>query len=43
MSSHCTDTDSVDSATATEQWANISRHVFNSYVEANNAFLAAMG
>jgi acyl dehydratase len=42
MSSHCTDTDSVDSATATEQWANISRHVFNSYVEANNAFLAAM-
>jgi len=41
--SHCTDTDSVDSATTTEQWANISRHVFNSYVEANNAFLAAMG
>ncbi|MFC6767486.1 MaoC family dehydratase [Natrinema soli] len=43
MSSHCTDTDSVDSAPATEHWTSISRHVFNSYVEANTAFLAAMG
>ncbi|QLK25518.1 MaoC family dehydratase [Natrinema zhouii] len=43
MSSQCTDTDSVDSAPATEHWTSISKHVFNSYVEANNAFLAAMG
>ncbi|WP_226040943.1 MaoC family dehydratase [Natrinema sp. DC36] len=43
MSSHCTDTDSVDSAPATEHWTSISKHVFNSYIEANNAFLAAMG
>ncbi|WP_306057452.1 MaoC family dehydratase [Natronococcus wangiae] len=43
MSSKPTPTDSADSVPSTERWANISQHVVNSYVEANNAFLAAMG
>ena len=43
MSSQCPDTDSVNPSPATEQWSNISKHVVNSYVEANNALLAAMG
>ncbi|MDF9746305.1 MaoC family dehydratase [Natrinema salsiterrestre] len=43
MSSHCSDTDDVASTPPTEQWSSISKHVFNSYLEANNAFLAAMG
>jgi 3-hydroxybutyryl-CoA dehydratase len=40
MSSSLTPTDAVPS---TERWAAISQHVLNSYVEANNAVLAAMG
>ena len=40
MSSSLTSTDAVPS---TERWATISQHVLNSYVEANNAMLAAMG
>ncbi|MFC4437200.1 MULTISPECIES: MaoC family dehydratase [Natrialbaceae] len=43
MSSKPTPADSVDSVPSTERWANISQHVVNSYVEANNAVLAAMG
>ncbi|TYL37781.1 acyl dehydratase [Natronococcus pandeyae] len=43
MSSKPTPTDPTDSVPSTERWANISQHVVNSYVEANNAFLAAMG
>jgi 3-hydroxybutyryl-CoA dehydratase len=40
MSSSLTPADAVPS---TERWAAISQHVVNSYVEANNAVLAAMG
>ncbi|WP_226006080.1 MaoC family dehydratase [Natrinema salinisoli] len=43
MSSQCPDTDDVTATASTEQWSSISKHVFNSYLEANNAFLAAMG
>ncbi|WP_408959203.1 MaoC family dehydratase [Natrinema sp. 74] len=43
MSSQCPDTDGVDSAPATADWTSISKHVFNSYLEANNALLAVMG
>lgn len=43
MCSHCPDSDRTDSASPTTNWTNISKHVLNSYVEANNAFLAAMG
>ena len=43
MSSQCPDTDSVDPAPATANWTSVSKHVFNSYLEANNALLAAMG
>ncbi|MGQ3412336.1 MaoC family dehydratase [Natrinema sp. LN54] len=43
MSSQCPDTDSADATPAADQWSSISKHVVNSYVEANNALLAAMG
>ncbi|ELY89687.1 MaoC family dehydratase [Natrinema altunense] len=43
MSSQCPDTDSATATPAAEQWSNISKHVVNSYLEANNALLAAMG
>ncbi|SEV87979.1 MaoC family dehydratase [Natrinema salifodinae] len=43
MSSHHPDTDTANAAHATDHWTNVSKHVFNSYVEANNALLAAMG
>ncbi|SEQ45304.1 MaoC family dehydratase [Natrinema salaciae] len=43
MSSQCPDTENTDSVRAAEQWTSISKHVVNSYVEANNALLAAMG
>ncbi|QLG47516.1 MaoC family dehydratase [Natrinema halophilum] len=43
MSSKCSDTDSNDSGSTTTHWTSISKHVVNSYVEANNAFLAAIG
>lgn len=43
MSSQSPDTDSADATPATDQWTSISKHVVNSYVEANNALLAAMG
>ncbi|WP_265111226.1 MaoC family dehydratase [Halosolutus halophilus] len=43
MSSQSPQSVDVDSAAINEHWANISQHVVNSYVEANNAFLAAMG
>ncbi|WP_049923863.1 MaoC family dehydratase [Halopiger djelfimassiliensis] len=42
MSSNSPDTD-VTGSTRGEHWSNISKHVVNSYVEANNAILAAMG
>ncbi|AFO58802.1 hypothetical protein [Natrinema gari] len=37
MSSHCSDTDSATTTPAAEQWTSISKHVVNSYLEANNA------
>ncbi|MBZ6496377.1 MaoC family dehydratase [Natrinema longum] len=43
MSSQCPDADADTSLPAAEQWSSISKHVVNSYVEANNALLAAMG
>ncbi|MFC4543768.1 MaoC family dehydratase [Halosolutus amylolyticus] len=43
MSSQSPQSTDVDSTAINEHWANISRHVVNSYVEANNAVLAAMG
>ncbi|ELY74428.1 MaoC family dehydratase [Natrinema pallidum] len=43
MSSQCPDTDSATATPAAEQWTSISKHVVNSYLEANNALLAAMG
>ncbi|ELY61212.1 MaoC family dehydratase [Natronolimnohabitans innermongolicus] len=44
MSSNCPDSDVTDGAVLpNEQWSSVSRHVANSYVEANNALLAAMG
>jgi acyl dehydratase len=43
MSSQCPDTDGVSSTPPTAQWSSISKHVFNSYLQANNAVLAAMG
>ncbi|MXV61011.1 dehydratase [Natronorubrum sp. JWXQ-INN-674] len=41
MSSNCPESDA--SATPSEHWSSISKHVVNSYVEANNALFAAMG
>ncbi|RQG99646.1 MaoC family dehydratase [Natrarchaeobius oligotrophus] len=41
MSSNCPDPD--DTATPAEHWNAVSRHVVNSYREANSALLAAMG
>ncbi|ARS88632.1 MaoC family dehydratase [Natrarchaeobaculum aegyptiacum] len=41
MSSNSPETDGTDEQTA--NWSTVSRHVMNSYVEANNALLAAMG
>ncbi|PCR90572.1 MaoC family dehydratase [Natrinema ejinorense] len=43
MSSQCPDADTDTPLPAAEQWSSISKHVVNSYVEANNALLAAMG
>ncbi|ELZ23851.1 MaoC domain-containing protein dehydratase [Haloterrigena salina JCM 13891] len=44
MSSNCPDSDATDSTmTPNQQWSSVSKHVVNSYVEANNAVLAAMG
>ncbi|WP_254523483.1 MaoC family dehydratase [Natrinema caseinilyticum] len=43
MSSHCPDSERVESASSPTNWTSISKHVLNSYVEANNALLAAMG
>ena len=44
MSSNSPNSDTVDSmVTPSEQWSSVSKHVVNSYVEANNALLAAMG
>ncbi|WP_222919478.1 MaoC family dehydratase [Natrinema sp. SYSU A 869] len=43
MSSQCPDADNANATPATEQWTSISKHVVNSYLEANNALLAAMG
>ncbi|MDS0474070.1 MaoC family dehydratase [Natrinema sp. 1APR25-10V2] len=43
MSSQCPDTDSVDATPSPANWTSISKHVLNSYLEANNALLAAMG
>ncbi|MDQ2052026.1 MaoC family dehydratase [Natronolimnohabitans sp. A-GB9] len=44
MSSNHPDSDATDTAVLpNEQWSSVSKHVVNSYLEANNAFLAAMG
>lgn len=43
MSSKPTSTEPADIVSSTARWATISQHVVNSCVEANNAFLAAMG
>ena len=44
MSSNCPESDASDTAVApSNQWSSVSKHVVNSYVEANNALLAAMG
>ncbi|SDQ46010.1 MaoC family dehydratase [Natronobacterium texcoconense] len=45
MSSHSPDPkyDTASVAPINERWSSISKHVLNSYVEANNAFLATMG
>ncbi|ELY72821.1 MaoC/PaaZ C-terminal domain-containing protein, partial [Natronobacterium gregoryi] len=45
MSSHSPDTgfDAASVAPMSERWSSISKHVLNSYVEANNALLATMG
>ena len=40
MSSNCPES---DAAGTTANWSTVSKHVVNSYVEANNALLAAMG
>ncbi|ELZ14401.1 MaoC domain-containing protein dehydratase [Natrinema thermotolerans DSM 11552] len=43
MSSHPSDVDDARSAPPDDHWSSVSRHVLNSYREANNALLAAMG
>jgi len=43
MSSQRPDASSVDPVPPTDHWSSVSKHVFNSYVEANNALFAAMG
>lgn len=43
MSSHPSDVDDGRSAPPDDHWSSVSRHVLNSYREANNALLAAMG
>lgn len=43
MSSQRPDASSVDAVPPTDHWSSVSKHVFNSYVEANNALLAAIG
>ncbi|WP_246999893.1 MaoC family dehydratase [Halosolutus gelatinilyticus] len=43
MSSQSPHSDDADATSINEHWATISQHVINSYVEANNAVLAAMG
>ena len=44
MSSNCPESDATDSTiTPNQHWSSVSKHVVNSYVEANNAVLAAMG
>ncbi|MFA9426628.1 MaoC family dehydratase [Natronorubrum sp. A-ect3] len=44
MSSNCPESDATDSTVpSNEHWSSVSKHVVNSYLEANNAFLAAMG
>lgn len=43
MSSHSPRSNRTDPTAINEHWAAISQHVLNSYVEANNAVLAAMG
>lgn len=44
MSSNCPESDATDSTMRpSEHWSSVSKHVVNSYVEANNALLAAMG
>ncbi|WP_436347704.1 MaoC family dehydratase [Natronorubrum sp. FCH18a] len=44
MSSNCPESDATDTgAPPSEHWSSVSKHVVNSYVEANNALLAAMG
>jgi len=42
MSSPCPESETAEPTPSTN-WSTISRHVLNSYVEANNASLAAMG
>lgn len=41
--SHSSQSTDVDSTSINDHWAAASQHVLNSYVEANNAVLAAMG
>lgn len=44
MSSNCPEADATDVPVApNEHWSSVSKHVVDSYVAANNAFLAAMG
>lgn len=44
MSSNSPESDAADSTVLpNDHWSSVSKHVVNSYVEANNAFLAAMG
>ena len=44
MSSNCPESDATDAGVPpNEHWSSVSKHVVNSYVEANNALLAAMG
>lgn len=42
MSSNCPESDAAETPSG-GSWSTISKHVLNSYVEANNALLAAMG
>ncbi|QFU83022.1 MaoC family dehydratase [Natronorubrum aibiense] len=44
MSSNRPESDTADSTVpSNEHWSSVSKHVVNSYLEANNALLAAMG
>ncbi|SIR74603.1 MaoC family dehydratase [Natronorubrum thiooxidans] len=44
MSSNYPESDAANSTTSSnEHWSSVSKHVVNSYLEANNALLAAMG